>query len=80
MDGQLNLSDWMPDACPSRYVGIGEYMNLPEPMCYSCKHALNRGNFRECAAGGTGYKHIGMIVDCDIYESEEEEDGRKENH
>ena len=56
------------------------YMNEPEIPCYSCKHALNRGEFRECSIGGTGYKHIGMVVDCEKWESEEEEDGRKKNH
>ena len=49
------------------------YMNQPEIPCYTCKHALNRGEFRECAIGGTGYKHIGMIVDCEKWEGEEEE-------
>lgn len=49
------------------------YMNPPEPQCYSCKYALKRGKFRECSVGGTGYKHIGMIVDCEKWESNKEE-------
>lgn len=49
------------------------YMNPPEPQCYSCRHALKRGEFRECSKGGTGYKHIGMLVDCDMWEGEEDE-------
>lgn len=50
------------------------YMNPPEPKCYSCIHALKRGDFRECAVSGTGYKHIGMIVECQEYESEDTEE------
>ena len=49
------------------------YMNPPIP-CYTCKHALKRGEFRECSVGGTGYKHIGMVVDCEKWEGEEKDD------
>lgn len=41
-----------------------------EPLCYSCIHALKRGNFRLCVEGGDGYCHIGEDVRCKAYQKQ----------
>lgn len=50
---------------------LDRHMNPPEPPCYTCTHAVKRGNFRLCKVGGHGYKHIGEWIACEKWEQEE---------
>lgn len=44
-----------------------------DPPCYTCKHALKRGNFRVCSKQGVGYKHIGEKIVCNLFARLEDE-------
>lgn len=44
-----------------------------EPPCYTCRHALKRGNFRVCSKQGVGYKHIGEKIVCNLFARSEDE-------
>ena len=48
-------------------------MQLSDPPCYTCKHALKRGNFRVCSKQGVGYKHIGEKIVCNLFERSEDD-------
>ena len=43
---------------------MSQYINAPEPMCYSCIHAIKRGRFRLCRIGKPGYRKIGDWENC----------------
>ena len=53
-------------------ISIFDFMK-DEPLCYTCSHALPRGNFRLCMVGGDGYKHIGEKVRCKKYKRKVED-------
>lgn len=80
--GQHKLTQTNKDQCTQRVgcVGFEQYMNSPEPPCYTCRHALRRGPFRICMAGGLGYLKIGELVDCDKYQEVEDEQKDQSNH
>lgn len=44
-----------------------------DPPCYTCRHALKRGNFRVCSKQGVGYKHIGEKIVCNLFARLEDE-------
>ena len=54
-------------------VGTDRQMNQTEPPCYTCRHALARGPFRICMAGGRGYLKLEEKIDCDKYRESEDE-------
>lgn len=53
-------------------VGFDQFMNPPEPPCYTCRHALRRGPFCICMTDGRGYLKIGEPVNCNKYQEAEE--------
>lgn len=48
-------------------------MQSSDPPCYTCRHALKRGNFRVCSKQGVGYKHIGEKIVCNLFARLEDE-------
>ena len=63
MEGQMTLFDFIKMGDVD--IDLSQYINAPEPMCYSCGYQIRRGPFRLCSLGRDGYKHIGQPVICD---------------
>lgn len=69
MGEQLNIFDFIMK--PDKEFDLSQYINVPEPMCYSCGYQIRRGPFRLCSLGRDGYRRIGQDVDCDRYKEME---------